>query len=149
MILDTIEKLQRASACPNDIGDRYSRLIKLLWRKNPAARGSIAEGANTHRASLSAQRSVPAGDINGAAESLDQNLYDVPDGPSINTFSWLDLPAVGEFATQNNANSMSGSMDIDRFDDSSADGFGGFEPNMMAMPQNFQWNNLSPSGIIF
>nr|POF13477.1 gluconolactonase [Quercus suber] len=149
LILDTIDKLQRASACPNDIGDRYSRLVKLLWRKSPG-RGSIAEGANIHRASISAQRPAGGpGNVDGAPELQEQPVGEIEEGPSINTFSWLDLPAVGEFATQNNANSMSGSMDIDRFDDSSADGFGGFEQSMMMMPQNFQWNNMSPSGILF
>nr|POE48081.1 gluconolactonase [Quercus suber] len=149
LILDTIDKLQKASACPNDIGDRYSRLVKLLWRKSPG-RGSIAEGANIHRASISAQRPTGGpGNVDGAQELQGPPNMEVEEGPSINTFSWLDLPAVGEFATQNNANSLSGSMDIDRFDDSSADGYGGFEQNIMMMPQNFQWNNVSPSGIIF
>ncbi len=43
MITDTIDRLQKASACSNDVGDRYSRLIKLLWRKPPGHRGSIAQ----------------------------------------------------------------------------------------------------------
>lgn len=149
MILDTIDKLERASACPNDIGDRYSRLVKLLWRKSPG-RGSIAEGANIQRANLGLQRPVGS-DMDGVGPSdpAGPNVYDAPNGPSISSFSWLDLPAMGEYATQNNANSMSGSMDLDRFDDSSADGFAAFEQNMLAMPQNFQWNDMSPSGVIF
>jgi hypothetical protein len=71
--------------------------------------------------------------------------------PSINTFSWLDLPAVGDFATQNNSIG-SGSIDgFDRFDDSSMDGFNGFDQNFMNLAQQpMAWNGMSPTtGIIF
>lgn len=70
--------------------------------------------------------------------------------PSINQFSWLDLGAVGDFAVENN-NSISGSMmdNLDRFEDSSADGFSQFDPSLMVSPQQFSWNGLPQSGIIF
>ena len=141
MITDTIDKLQKASACSNDVGDRYSRLIRLLWRK-PPGRPSIAEGAEiTQPTTAQARNSISVG---GTNENGDQVMYETA---PINSFSWLDLPAVGDFAITNNE-SIAGSFDgIDRFDDSSTDGFAGFEQNMM-MPQ-YNWNGLSPSGIIF
>ena len=83
-------------------------------------------------------------------EQFDQAMYDANvQQPSINTFSWLDLGAVGDFALTNNE-SIAGSFDgLDRFDDSSTEGFVGFDQSMM-MPQ-YGWaaNDLSPSGVVF
>lgn len=143
-----MDRLQKASACENDIGDRYSRLIKLLWRK-PPGRGSVAEPFESTRP---AADQMPA-DHDGGGHA-DQTMFDtnaqaaIP--PSINTFSWLDLPAVGDFALTNN-DSISGSFDgLDRFEDSSTDGIPGFD--YMMMPQQYGgWadNSMSPSGVIF
>ena len=71
--------------------------------------------------------------------------------PSITTFSWLDLPAVGEFALTNNE-SIAGSFDrgLDRFDDSSNDGFGGgMDPALMIPPQYAAWDGQGQGNIIF
>ena len=135
MIIDTIDRLQKASACSNDVGDRYSRLIRLLWRK-PPGRLSIAEGADiTRPGTASGRQSVS---INEQGEQI------VPEPGGIGSFSWLDLGAIGDFAVTNNE-SIAGSFDgMDRFDDSSTDGFAGFE----MMPQ-YNWNGMSPTGIIF
>jgi len=142
MITDTIDKLQKASACSNDVGDRYSRLIRLLWRK-PPRHGSVADGADITRpttAQPSAGGSMHEQNIQATYEAVNAV-------PSINNFSWLDLPAIGDFATSNN--SISGSMDgLEHFDTNSADGFSGFEQNMM-MPIQYAWNNLPPSGLLF
>ncbi|EGP86646.1 uncharacterized protein MYCGRDRAFT_21205, partial [Zymoseptoria tritici IPO323] len=35
LITDTMNNLQKSSASTNDVGERYSRLIRLLWRKAP------------------------------------------------------------------------------------------------------------------
>ena len=142
MITDAIDKLQQASACANDVGDRYSRLIRLLWRKHPG-RGSVAEGADiTRPATAQAGETVAANHNN--APPPDQIPYD---SNNVNTFSWLDLPAVGDFALTNN-DSLSGSYDgLDRFDDSSTEGFPVFDQTLM-IPQ-YNWDNISPSGIIF
>ena len=140
MITDTIDRLQKASACSNDVGDRYSRLIRLLWRK-PPGRASIAEGAGADITRPSTRASISA---NHTTDGADQMMYETA---PINSFSWLDLGAVGDFAITNNE-SLSGSFDgLDRFDDSSIDGFAGFEQSM-AMPQ-FNWSETSPSGVIF
>ena len=141
MITDAIDRLQKASACANDVGDRYSRLIRLLWRK-PPGRLSVAEGADiTRPGTASGRQSIS---LNGTNEQGDQVTYETA---PINSFSWLDLGAVGDFAITNNE-SLSGSFDgMDRFDDSSTDGFAGFDQPVM-MPQ-YNWNGMSPTGIIF
>lgn len=150
MITDTVDKLERASACTNDVGDRYSRLIRLLWRK-PPGRGVTEPNADVSRATTAAPMNSATDNMNNM-QPMDQQAAMYPQnnvnmGPSINTFSWLDLPAVGDFATQNAG--MTGSMDaFDRFDDSSTDGYNNFDPSIM-MPQQYAWNNISPSGIIF
>ncbi|KAK5129400.1 hypothetical protein LTR08_003287 [Meristemomyces frigidus] len=141
LVTDTIDKLQRASACPNDVGDRYSRLIRLLWRK-PPSRMSLAEGSGVTRPPAM-QAQGPTSTCSSVEQ--EQVKYDfVQNAPSINTFSWLDLPAVVDYATQNN--SISGSMD--GFDASSTDGFGGFEQDFM-MTNQCAWVGLSPSDIVF
>ncbi|KAK4613337.1 Transcriptional activator ARO80 [Fulvia fulva] len=145
LISDTMDNLQKSSACPNDVGERYSRLIKLLWRKAPS-RGSIAVPNEMPRPGT-AQLSQP--NDQGMPNRGEPNPTEIPP-PSINQFSWLDLGAVGDFAVENN-NSIAGSMmdNLDRFEDSSADGFSQFDPSLMVSPQQFPWNGLSPNGIIF
>lgn len=145
LINNTMENLAKSSACPNDVGDRYSRLIRLLWRKPPGrgGRNSIADPAELEFAAQ-----VTGVTANGGAAG------ELPDSmsaarPSINAFSWLDLGAVGDFAVENN-NSVSGSMmdSLDRFEDSSADGFSQFGYDASFIPQQY-WNGMSPSGVIF
>lgn len=100
LISDTVQQLAKASACSNDVGDRYSRLIRLLWRKPPGpGRGSIAEGAEITRPPTALL--PPPSNMNTNTETFDQTMYDHP-ANNINAFSWLDLGAVGDFATNNN-----------------------------------------------
>lgn len=150
IIADTIDRLQKASACKNDVGERYSRLIRLLWRKHPG-RGSIAEPNEDRRPTEA--HAVP-NNGNSNVEQLDQPMYDgqaqqQQPQPGINTFSWLDLEAVGDFALTNNEN-YAGSFDsMDRFDDSSTEGLvGGFE-QMMPPFSGWAANDFSPSGVVF
>ncbi|KAK5163189.1 hypothetical protein LTR04_002691 [Oleoguttula sp. CCFEE 6159] len=140
MINDTIDRLQKASACPNDLGDRYSRLIRLLWRKPPSGPGvpenntTQPVASNTHNSSLSSDRS-----------EHQQMIYDAFNNPtSINAFSWLDLEAVGDFATNNN--SISGSL-LDGLDDTIGDGFDPFDVNVGT--NEYFWPGDTTQGIIF
>ncbi|CAK4033166.1 related to 3-oxoacyl-[acyl-carrier- ] reductase [Lecanosticta acicola] len=144
LVGDTMENLQKSSACPNDVGERYSRLVKLLWRKPPGRAGSIAEPADIARPATAQAGGQGMPGPNGEPNPMDA----AP--PSINAFSWLDLGAVGDFAVENN-NSVSGSMmdNLDRFEDSSVDGFSQFDPSLILSPQQFSWNGLPQSGIIF
>ncbi|KAM3413711.1 hypothetical protein BST61_g10402 [Cercospora zeina] len=144
LIGDTMDCLQKSSACPNDVGDRYSRLVRLLWRKPPAGRGSIAEPSDGPK-SIPLHNGIPGlPPVRGGTEAMP--LDTAP--PSINQFSWLDLGAVGDFALENN-NSIAGSSMLDHIDDMSNDGFSQFDPSMAFTPQQFAWNGLSPSGIVF
>ncbi|CAK1366697.1 hypothetical protein CB0940_10084 [Cercospora beticola] len=144
LISDTMDCLQKSSACPNDVGDRYSRLVRLLWRKPPAGRGSIAEPSDGPK-SVPAQNGIPGlPPVRGGTEAMPMDTAP----PSINQFSWLDLGAVGDFAVENN-NSIAGSSMLDHIDDMSNDGFSQFDPSMAFTPQQFAWNGMSPSGIVF
>lgn len=143
MIIDTVDRLQSASACENDVGDRYSRLIRLLWRKRPT-RASIAEGPIDFPRSTTAQPSGLAS--NGNGQTLDPALFDSND---VNAFSWRDLSAIGDFALTNNEGIVTGldSVGFDQISDSPGSTFTGFDPSMVVPPQ--YWNAMSPSGIIF
>jgi hypothetical protein len=161
LINDTMDSLQKSSACLNDVGERYSRLVKLLWRKPPAKRGSVAEpndAAATTRPptaqnggpgpGVSATTGAGVGGAMPVHRMSDAQPMDTSVPPSINQFSWLDLGAVGDFAVENN-NSIADSAFDHLADDSSADGFSQFDPSLAYTPQTFQWNVMSPSGIIF
>lgn len=140
MINDTVEKLQQASACPNDVGDRYSRLIRLLWRRPP----KVPNGADITRPSTA--HAQTSGSTSAGTEQPGLDMQHNP--TSINAFSWLDLGAVGDFATNNN--SISGSLmdGIDRFEESSADGYSNWDHNMLDT-QQLAWQGISPPGVIF
>lgn len=151
MIGDAVDRLQKASACTNDVGDRYSRLIRLLWRKAPG-QGSISAPVDTAGGAPNAQ---PQGQ--GAAPSVPEQQesqmgFDMVQQPiSLNAFSWLDLGAVGDFATTNNgiAGSTGSGMDLDQFEDGSVDGWSTLDPGLMDHQQFGTWNGIEPPGIIF
>ncbi|GAB7352267.1 hypothetical protein MBLNU459_g2728t1 [Dothideomycetes sp. NU459] len=151
MISDAVERLQKASATPNDVGDRYSRLIRLLWRKPPTHRPSIVEQPGPHTVHPQSQGPMPTSNEQQNQMGYDQTPQQqniVP--PSINHFSWLDLHGISDFATNNN--SYAGSMmdGLDSFEESgSADGnYSHFDPALM-QGQQIVWNGVSPPGVIF
>ena len=114
MIDQTIARLKKASMGKNHMGSRYAKLIQLLWRKPPVA----AE----HR-----RRSVPHPmegglkphypDPSSLPQGFDPNQGNMGNmGYSQSGFSWLDLGATWNFATQNNSvggGSEEGSMDAE------------------------------------
>ncbi|SMR54800.1 unnamed protein product [Zymoseptoria tritici ST99CH_1E4] len=184
LITDTMNNLQKSSASTNDVGERYSRLIRLLWRKAPGHRGSVVADPGEITRPTTAQNGRVGDGGQGqqypnqhpaqqhptdpnVAYPQQQSYYPTTNtqhpypspltapppppppppaqfmGPSINQFSWLDLPAVGDFAVENNG-SLAGSMtmdQLDRFEDSSADGYGGFaDPGGFVVgPGMFGW----------
>ena len=151
MITDTIERLEKASANVNDVGDRYSKLIRLLWRKPPSK-----EGPRPSISHILDQGNSASGGLE--QQHLEQQGYDfnqqAPPLSSINTFSWLDLQGVENFATNNNSISNPGSSSMegmDVYDDGPAvDGiFAPFNPAYMTAHQPMAWNGVSPPGIIF
>ncbi|KAB8237269.1 uncharacterized protein BDW43DRAFT_297640 [Aspergillus alliaceus] len=89
LVTRTTDVLKRASAGPDDIGSRYSRLLELLWRPKAAA---IASPAGTHQSTDFQVQS------NNVSHRLpEQNSY-MQFSPA-NDFSWLDLEAVGDYVS--------------------------------------------------
>jgi hypothetical protein len=168
LIPKTMENLQRSSACPNDVGERYAKLLRLLWSRRPG-RGSIIDPSDILQAVRNSNTGL--GDlINNNSSTAAGGSSEIPSNPSgnnlaransefpnpneaappsINTFSWLDLSAVGDYAIENRGPLTGNLMDnLDRFDDSSADGLSTSQFDMY-MPPQYAMNAWSPSGIIF
>jgi hypothetical protein len=99
MINETIGRLQRASVNRNHMGSRYSRLLHLLWRKVPSKHDETSNGQIRDDIG----RTKPVGN-SPAPPAFETSLL-----ANHGAFSWLDLDAVGYFATRNN--SVSASLD--------------------------------------
>lgn len=87
LVTRTTEVLKRASAGPDDIGSRYSRLLELLWQTKPAP---IASPAGTQQSNDLMQTTL--------SNCLSDQSKHVDFSPA-NDFSWLDLEAVGDFVS--------------------------------------------------
>lgn len=104
LVTQTTEVLRRASAGPDDIGSRYSRLLELLWQAKPAAAATTSP-AGTHQSNdLAMQTTLPS--------LSDHNKY-VHFSPA-NDFSWLDLEAVGDYVSGDQI-SGAGTLGFDAF----------------------------------
>ena len=126
MINQTIERLQKASMGNNHMGSRYARLLQLLWRKAPKR----TDPADAHRQSIDTRmqpprqnqdpNNPPGFDPSQQQFNMGMNQMGGISAPAApGTFSWLDLGATWNFATQNNSGSLSGSsaeMDDVSFD---------------------------------
>ncbi|THC96607.1 hypothetical protein EYZ11_003899 [Aspergillus tanneri] len=89
MVTRTTEILKRASAGPDDIGSRYSRLLELLWQSKSAPTSSPA---GTHQGSDLRMQSNPL------QHRMQEQTNYVHFSPA-NDFSWLDLEAVGDYVS--------------------------------------------------
>jgi hypothetical protein len=120
MINQTIERLQKASMGANHMGSRYARLLQLLWRKPPKHNNH----RGSHRPSIDARLKPPNPNDPPSSSSSSAPQNQQPFDPSSgfgnmgqmgvppgggSGFSWLDLGATWNFATQNGNNSSSGS----------------------------------------
>lgn len=119
MINQTIDRLQKASVGANHMGSRYARLLQLLWRKPPKRNGRVGDLRNQ---SIDGRFNTPATinpNDNSQPQNFDPNNFNggmggmggmnAPINGSGSGFSWLDLGATWNFATQNGGNSSSGS----------------------------------------
>ncbi|KAL3420567.1 C6 transcription factor [Phlyctema vagabunda] len=111
MINQTIDRLQKASVGPNHMGSRYSRLIQMLWRKPPKANQDATRHQSIDGRLKAPENELPTTILNvyNPNTAFDMGMTNmattnVPNG----TFSWLDLGATWNFATQNNNTSVSG-----------------------------------------
>ena len=128
MVGETVMCLRKSSTNTSHIGTRYAKLISLLWRRPPKQKepAPINVGPTSTPNGTAFPPTVPSNDVS------ENDL-------SINAFSWLDLSAVGDFATRNNSVSLSfPDFDVPDTNNSYMDAF--------ADNQQQQWfNNESPS----
>jgi hypothetical protein len=125
-ILDTVICLTKSSTDSTHLGTRYAKLLSLLWRRPPKQPNKPLDEQNME-----------------TPEEIDY-MYPANQKPlegdlSLNAFSWLDLSAVGDFATRNNNMSQGyAQFDFADMNQSYLDGF----------TENQQWyDNSSPSFI--
>ena len=89
LIYRTIDRLQLAGVSPKHMGQRYARLLRLLW------------GKSEPKTPRQATRRDPPGAMSSALGSQSQNPTAGSSGvggTSNGAFSWLDLDAVRNFA---------------------------------------------------
>lgn len=107
LVTQTTEVLRRASAGPDDIGSRYSRLLELLWQVKPTPAAQTTSPATTHRSN----------DLPLQATTLSSCLSDQKNYAQFspaNDFSWLDLEAVGDYVSGDQI-SGAGTLGFDAF----------------------------------
>jgi len=97
MINQTIDRLQKASVGPNHMGSRYAQLLHLLWRKAPKR---VELRAQPQQQNLDPQLHQPSGfdpsQFSGSIQAMNGTS-----SQQNGTFSWLDLGATWNYATQN------------------------------------------------
>lgn len=144
---EAVDRLQKASSCQNDVGDRYSRMLRLLWRKPPPQAPATHMNGNEQPYQATAQNAqVPAQTEQQNHMNIEQTAQ-VPYNNAF-TFSWLDLHAVGDFASNNNESMMDSYEGLD--DVSGEPAYGHFDPNFVqGQQQQIGWNGFSAPGIIF
>lgn len=144
---EAVDRLQKASSCQNDVGDRYSRMLRLLWRKPPP------QASATHMNGTEQPYQATAQNAQVPAQTEQQNHMNIEQTAQVPynnafTFSWLDLHAVGDFATNNNESMMDSYEGLD--DVSREPAYGHFDPNFVqGQQQQIGWNGFSAPGIIF
>lgn len=130
LIETTIDRLEKSSLGAINMGSRYARLLKLLWRK----KSKKMQANRRHKQSIdSILEPPPNQDQIPDAQMYDPQPFnglmmgsDLNDGGMGNGFSWLDLPGAWSFANQNNSTSGStGEMD-DMLGDASS-GLGSYD----------------------
>jgi hypothetical protein len=120
MISQTIERLQKASMGSNHMGSRYARLLQMLWRKAPKR----TDAREVHRQSIDMRmQGLPQDPNNSGPSNFDPSQQFIGLNQGLNqgqmglappgTFSWLDLGATWNFATQNNNSASGSSAELD------------------------------------
>lgn len=152
MIQNTIDRLQKSSIRSDDLGNRYSRMLRLLWRKPPHSKDGGQEPPS--RQSKTPPPTEPAQTQQGLPAQQPQHERTMStsvtggDQVLLGAFSWRDLDAVGQFATNNNS--------VDGMSVLSGSGGGGFgaeveDPFAYLENQGQMWFDfgLSPNNVIF
>lgn len=87
LVARTTEVLKQASAGPDDIGSRYSRLLELLWKGKPTNIATASAEPQSTDFAMQAALTNPVSDPS------------YMDFSPANDFSWLDLEAVGDYVS--------------------------------------------------
>jgi hypothetical protein len=138
LINETIDRLQKASVGANDMGSRYSRLLQLLWRKPPK---NAKKGNRETQVDAGPTEAMRDGQT---SQSLDTTALEAGQFTNNGAFSWLDLDAVGTFATQDNSISGSNAGDFDGLL-----GESGLFPSDMALFTDYRWLSDDNPNLIF
>lgn len=104
LVARTTEVLRQASAGPDDIGSRYSRLLELLWKAKPSM--STTSAGTSQSTDFTMQTALP----NPVSDTY-------MDFSPANDFSWLDLEAVGDYVSGDQISG--GLLGLDAFQDAS------------------------------
>ncbi|PYH45633.1 C6 zinc finger domain protein [Aspergillus saccharolyticus JOP 1030-1] len=135
LVTKTTQVLRRASAGPDDIGSRYSRLLELLWQQKSMP---AASSAGTHQES-----GMPMHHDSSTLphQTSDPHVHFSP----ANDFSWLDLEAVGDYVS---GDQMSGtnSLALDTFQNPDLYSAGQDRPQSWQVPT---WSGDMNSNLFF
>ncbi|PMD27036.1 hypothetical protein NA56DRAFT_667506 [Hyaloscypha hepaticicola] len=171
MITQTIERLQKASMNANHMGNRYARLLQLLWRKPPK---HPSKGHNQRQSqSTIDSRLNPSNNPNepsSASQNQNQQHQFDPTNPNNfppmagggagmpmpgdnqgqggQGFSWLDLGATWNFATQNGIGDHSSSGSTGDLQEE-VGGLGELSPFDMSLLTDYSLLEGEGGGLIF
>ncbi|PMD30115.1 hypothetical protein L207DRAFT_520500 [Hyaloscypha variabilis F] len=169
MINQTIERLQKASMGVNHMGSRYARLLQLLWRKPPKHPSKQSQAQSLRSSNTSGidprlqpnpsdpssshsqphSQNQPQNQQFDPTSSFQQNINQLPQGQMGGQgFSWLDLGATWNFATQNGIgdHSSSGSTgDVEQ----EVGGLGEMSPFDMSLLTDYSLLEGEGGGLIF
>ncbi|KAJ5292003.1 hypothetical protein N7478_001254 [Penicillium angulare] len=122
LVARTTEVLKQASAGPDDIGSRYSRLLELLWKGKPTNMPTTTPGETPQSTDFAMQ----------AALSNPVSDPSYMDFSPANDFSWLDLEAVGDYVSGDPVSG--GLLGLDAFQNSS-------DPFQSAQDRSQNWQS--------
>lgn len=150
MIQNTIDRLQKSSIRTDDLGSRYARMLRLLWRKPPHSKDAAQDPPSRQSRTPPPIAEQTQSDDRPLPPPLQQSerTMSIPGGDqvSLGAFSWRDLDAVGQYASTNldGMSVLSGSGSA--LGTEVEDPFGGYLEN-----QGQTWFDfgLSPNNVIF
>jgi hypothetical protein len=136
MVNRIIDLLKKSSSGVSDMGNRYSRLVQLLWCRPPK---KSQPHEKVHPQSIN-NLLIPAPNQQSMVSNshvYDPNSYNAlgianggGNNGNGNTFSWLDLGAAWSFATQNNSTTASTGEMGEMMGDSGSSGFSPYDVDM-------------------
>lgn len=119
LITRTTQVLRRASAGPDDIGSRYSRLLELLWKPK-----SLPATSSSSSSTLRPQQATTCTTTDLQIQKNPSSPNPIPDHDPTNSyvhfspandFSWLDLEAVSDFVSGDQIPGAGGMLEPDIF----------------------------------